>query len=106
MIAKRSAHTATLLPNGKVLVSGGWDLRHGVSDPEPNPEGIAFASDYYLIRSSSELYDPVTKLWTPTGSMLAARESHTATLLPNGMVLAAGGGRYNTGAGLSHRRAV
>src|SRR5436190_5584555 len=67
----RYYHTATLLPNGKVLVSGGWD---GF-----NPF------------SSSELYDPASGMWSTTGSLNTARELHTATLLPNGKVLVAGG---------------
>src|SRR5215831_11256327 len=66
----RSAHTATLLPNGKVLVAGGYN-------------------GSYL--SSAELYDPGTGTWTATGSMGTARRGHTATLLPNGKVLVAGG---------------
>ena len=67
----RFRHTATLLPNGKVLVAGG-----------DNGSGEL---------SSAELYDPTSGTWTPTGSLNTARESHTATLLPNGKVLVAGG---------------
>src|SRR5450759_2287318 len=67
----RERYTATLLPNGKVLVAGGLD----------NTNPIA----------SAELYDPARGIWTPTGSLGAARDHHTATLLPNGKVLAAGG---------------
>ena len=67
----RSAHTATLLPNGKVLVAGGF-----------NDGG-------YL--SSAELYDPASGTWSATGSLTAARLRHTATLLPNGKVLVAAG---------------
>src|SRR5689334_5380210 len=70
----RSDHTATLLPNGKVLVVGGRD---GNSPPN------------YL--NSSELYDPATRTWSVTGSLNAPRYLHTATLLPNGKVLIAGG---------------
>jgi hypothetical protein len=66
----RYEHTATLLPNGKVLVAGGLN-------------GL----------SSAELYDPASGTWTATGSMGTARYEHTATLLPNGKVLVAGG--YN-----------
>src|SRR5438874_816593 len=67
-----SGHTATLLPNGKVLVAGGGDING--------------------IRASAELYDPASGTWSATGSLATARSGHTATLLPNGKVLAAGGG--------------
>src|SRR5438128_11789768 len=68
----RYLHTATLLPNGKVLVAGGFDSS-------------------YVASASAELYDPASGTWTATGSLATARESHTATLLPNGKVLVAGG---------------
>src|SRR5205814_793375 len=67
----RTEHTATLLPNGKVLVAGGAT------------SGGVFAS--------AELYDPASGTWTATGSLNTGRLDHTATLLPNGMVLVAGG---------------
>src|SRR5271157_4668155 len=72
MQTARVDHTATLLPNGKVLVAGGYDNN-----------GNVFAS--------AELYDPTTGTWTETGPLNTARDSHTATLLPNGRVLVAGG---------------
>ena len=64
----RVGHTATLLPNGKVLVAGG-------SGQDPR----------------AELYDPATGTWNYTGSLNTNRAGHTATLLHNGKVLAAGG---------------
>ena len=70
----RERHTATLLPNGKVLVAAGL-----------NPTDL----------TSAELYDPAAGTWASTGSLSTARRSHTATLLPNGKVLVAGG--YNSG---------
>jgi len=72
MTTARAEHTATLLPNGKVLVAGGIDASgHAVS--------------------SAELYDPTTGIWTATGNMTMARWQHTATLLPDGKVLVVGG---------------
>lgn len=70
----RSVHTATVLRSGQVLVAG------GLGDRE--------ASD---ATATAELYDPRTGTWTSTGSMTAPRMHHTATLLPDGRVLVAGG---------------
>src|SRR5207302_11134750 len=67
----RLNHTATLLPNGKVLVAGGQD-----------PAGVAAAS--------AELYDS-TENWNETGNLKTGRYLHTATLLTNGKVVIAGG---------------
>jgi hypothetical protein len=72
----RAEHTATLLPSGKVLVTGGR-----------NSSGVL---------ASSELYDPATGSWSATGGLANACYDHTATLLPNGKVLVAGG-RSSTG---------
>jgi hypothetical protein len=65
----RNGHTATLLKNGKVLITGG---RGGNSQ-------------------YSELYDPTTGDWSTVDSLNVPRDSHTTTLLSDGRVLAAGG---------------
>ncbi len=69
-------HTATLLPDGKVLVAGGYNW------PPVSLSGAA-------------LYDPDTGTWSDTRNLNAARNSHTATLLPSGTVLIAGGDDWN-----------
>ena len=68
---RRSGPTLTLLPNGKVLATGGYNSAHGPL-------------------SSAELFDPVSQTWTNTGVMNSVHLHHTATLLPNGKVLIAG----------------
>src|SRR5437016_5108846 len=67
----RTVATATLLPNGTVLLAGGY-----------NPP---------TTWASAEVYDPNTGLFTSTGAMTTARRAHTATLLANGKVLITGG---------------
>ncbi len=77
MTTARTYHTATLLPDGTVLIAGG---------------------DSFL--SSAELYDPAAGTFTATGSMTAGRQEHVATVLPTGTVLLAGG-EGNLGPGRS-----
>jgi WD40 repeat protein len=69
MALTRKEHTATLLPNGTMLVAGGGS-------------------------PTAEIYDPSTGLFRPTSSMETERTGHSATLLPNGTVLVAGGGSF------------
>jgi hypothetical protein len=76
MNTARAGPTATLLPDGKVLVAGGTGAGTGFS-----------------VLSSAELYNPATGTWAVTGSMNTGRVAQSATLLDNGTVLVAGG--YN-----------
>jgi N-acetylneuraminic acid mutarotase len=76
---KRFYHTATLLANGKVLVAGGVAI-----------SGISIGAVGYPT-NGAQLYDPATGQWTPTAPMTTKRYWHTATLLPSGEVLVAGG---------------
>lgn len=73
MAVARTGHSATLLPNGKVLIAGGTNPMTPVSD---------------WVRA--ELYDSVSGTFTRTGDMTAPRTGAPATLLPNGRVLIAG----------------
>jgi Galactose oxidase, central domain len=72
MASSRVLHTATLLNNNTVLVTGGLDAN-------ANPS------------ASAEVYNPATATFATTGNLPTAIWSHTATLLPNGQVLVAGG---------------
>jgi N-acetylneuraminic acid mutarotase len=76
MRAARMAMSATVLPDGKVLIAGGQTA----------------ASDAL---GSSELYDHTTGTFSLTGKLITPRSDHTATLLPNGLVLMAGGENVN-----------
>ena len=66
-ITPHSAPTATLMPDGRVLVTGDGG------------------------NSEVELYDPVTGSFSSHSSLPEARQAHTATLLPSGVVLIIGG---------------
>jgi WD40 repeat protein len=117
----RAGNTTTLLANGKVLVTGGYDGTDRLASSElydpatgtwsetgalslgrSRPTAILLPNGKVLAASGSiaaggvrtltcELYDPAAGSWSNTGAMLAGRAGHTATLLPNGKVLVAGG---------------
>ncbi|HYO73099.1 MAG TPA: kelch repeat-containing protein, partial [Archangium sp.] len=72
MSTPRRFHTATLLPNGKVLAIAGYHQATG-------------------IQKAAEVYNPATGTWCPAGSLEVDRYRHTATLLDDGRVLATAG---------------
>jgi hypothetical protein len=74
MIVQRKYHTATLLADGRVLVVGGED-----------------EFDHKNLPLATEIYNPSTGKWAAIGKMNISRRQHTATLLPSGNVLVAGG---------------
>ncbi len=71
MNTARSAHTATRLNDGRVLVAGGRSLAGQTT-------------------KSAEIYDPATDRWVPTGDLVEARSGHSAVLLKDGRVLVVG----------------
>ncbi|HZQ23209.1 MAG TPA: kelch repeat-containing protein [Terriglobales bacterium] len=77
MLRGRAEFVAVLLSSGNVLVAGGC-TSYGVNG-------------CLAVTTASELYNPSTGKWSPTGSLRAARMAMTATVLTNGKVLVAGG---------------
>jgi len=122
MSTERWFHAATLLPTGKVLVTGGnppllsstelydpdtgcWTLGSDMNFAHVGHTATLLFDGTLLIAgdayngglSGGELYDPFAGTWTLTGAMTTNRYLHTATLLPNGKVLVAGGDNWPNG---------
>ena len=117
MITAGPGHVAALLADGRVLVIGGgddgsaaelydpatrqWTITGSTVEPKFSGFAAAALSDGAVLLTggmagtgasvSAELYDPDTGEWTATDDMLEGRLGHTATLLPDGTVLVAGG---------------
>jgi N-acetylneuraminic acid mutarotase len=123
LISSRYHHTATVLPNGKVLVTGGvqvypyasaevydpasgtWSTTGTMAQPRYLhtatllPNGKVLVTGGLGSTSVTEVYDPASGTWSTAGAMATPRGEHTATLLPNGKVLVAGG--FNGGVSLA-----
>lgn len=119
LLRPRVGHGAARLPDGSVLVFGGWSGTATTATAErwhPGSKRFVAAQPLRTARGgftvtalrdgrvlvtggsnrsgtlrSAELYLPKLGRWVPTGSMRAARDAHTATPLPDGRVLVAGG---------------
>jgi hypothetical protein len=123
MGVSRADQTATLLLDGRVLVTGGtggspraevfapalgtWSPVAGPSAARRFPVAVLLPSGQVLVAggadtaalSSAEVYNPATNTWSATPGMSTARWEHTLTLLQNGQVLAVGGsGTFNRSA--------
>lgn len=120
----RFNHTATLLPDARVLIAGGATFSTATNSAEIfdpatgtnvtiNPLAIARAAHTATLLmngkvlvvggtnksgtlASTELFDPISGMWTQSGNLNTARFAHTASLLPDGRVLVAGGCNANT----------
>src|SRR5438046_1590729 len=72
LVVPRTAHAATALTDGRILITGGRDSAGNIV-------------------AVSEIFDPATETSTAGATLTTPRVDHTATLLPNGKVLVAGG---------------
>ena len=96
MVEARQFHTATLLRDGRVLITGGFDANRpaiapmafhpGFAGQPIRPDMVGGQGDI----ASAELYDPATGKFSLTGPMSEGRDGHTAALLPDGRVLVFG----------------
>jgi hypothetical protein len=127
----RYFQTVNLLPNGLVLVAGGYSYSSGylgsaelyypatgswsntgsLNTPRTFFQASLLTNGLVLVAggqsysplttSTAELYNPATGTWSYTGSLNTPREYHTMTLLPSGLVLATAGANGNTSSVLS-----
>jgi WD40 repeat protein len=89
MLSRRRYPNATILPDGKVLVTGGSS-----SSAFSDPRGAVY---------NAETWDPATGFWSTMAAMSVSRLYHsTALLLPDGRVLLAGGGGDGAGGDVDH----
>lgn len=82
MLGKRTGHTASLLPDGRVLVIGGGSVK--LKSGEQGLQELEYLK-------STEMYDYKTASWIESPDMTSNRWEHTATVMENGDVLVVGG---------------
>ncbi|MEX2621608.1 MAG: kelch repeat-containing protein, partial [Egibacteraceae bacterium] len=117
----RSHHSATLLPDGRVLVAGGfagsndqlataevydpdtgqWTLVDEMTEGRARHLAVTLDDDRVLVTGgggldSTEIFDPATDTWETTGAMVDARSNFAGDVLADGRVMVAGGGGHVT----------
>jgi len=118
MSGTHQGHSATRLPDGRVVVVGGGSTQTEVYDPAAatwttqsataathtshgavrlNDGRVLVVGGTQFAQPGAELFDPATGQWTAASQMLVARSNPTATLLPDGSVLACGGALDSAG---------
>ena len=86
----RTYHTTTVLPNGKVLVTGGVSCPGANNIESYDNSGVRCSAGQVM---SAEMWDPLTDTWTTMAAQKEIRAYHSvAALLPDGRVLVGGGG--------------
>ena len=86
----RAGHAATLMTDGRVMVTGGFEnVTIDLSQVLTNP--LSLLGVFGGMLASTEFFDPGTGTFGPGPGMLEARALHTATAMPGGEVLVAGG---------------
>lgn len=90
---ERFLHTSTLLPDGRILIAGGFTKATRLAECPADSSLSEQTRCFELVATDEALaFDPGTGKVEPIrNAMLAARAGHTATLLPDGRVLLAGG---------------
>ena len=126
MAKERQAHTADLLDDGRVFVTGGqdsfdfhkkteiWDPANDIWTAGPKmatkrwfhpstrlQDGrvmvVGGNDDIFALVGSAEIFDPAANEFIPAGDLAQSRAEHTATLLNDGRVLVTGGGKGGLG---------
>jgi len=90
MTTPRTGHTATLLPDGRVLMVGGAFSPPRQGTPVMRPDGSYVTPTISDPLPLAELYDPATGTFRATGDTITPHPWLAATLLPNGMVFISG----------------
>jgi hypothetical protein len=86
MKVARQGHSATLLPNGKVLIVGRSNNERGTLDVSTNS-----TPNFVYSERTTEVYDPAATAvapatpayWSYGPTLNVGRDSHSATLMPN-----------------------